>query len=203
MKNLNEMTSKELKEIAKKLHISNWWNMKKEDLIKKIEEARAAESTEAPDEPQTAEEIEEVISIEEQAACEYARNWSTYTRKWLSKDNFLKEVAAGNITIDESGKIEVIAEDLKPKAAKAEEKPVEAKPVEAPKEKAEKKEKKEAKKPNLKIKEITYKGETKSIREWADEIGMPWPTLYDRINRNGWTVEDAIETPLGQRRPRS
>lgn len=59
-----------------------------------------------------------------------------------------------------------------------------------------------AKKSNLKLTELTYKGETKSIKEWAVEINMPWPTLYDRVNRNGWTVEDAIEIPLGQRRPK-
>lgn len=58
------------------------------------------------------------------------------------------------------------------------------------------------KKQNLKLKELTYKGETKSIKEWAAEIDMPWPTLYDRVNRNGWPVNLAIETPLGQRRPK-
>lgn len=59
---------------------------------------------------------------------------------------------------------------------------------------------KEIKKPNLRIKEITYKGKTQSIKAWADEINIPQPTLYDRINRNGWTVEEAIEIPLGERR---
>lgn len=59
-----------------------------------------------------------------------------------------------------------------------------------------------AKKSNLKLTELTYNGETKSIKEWAVEINMPWPTLYDRVNRNGWTVKDAIEIPLGQRRPK-
>ena len=56
------------------------------------------------------------------------------------------------------------------------------------------------KKPNLKLTELTYDGETKSIREWAKELEMPWSTLYDRVNRNGWTVEEAIEIPLGGRR---
>lgn len=60
----------------------------------------------------------------------------------------------------------------------------------------------ETKKPNKHIKELTYNGETKSIKEWAEELEMPWPTLYDRVNRNGWSTEDAIETPLGQRRPK-
>ena len=60
----------------------------------------------------------------------------------------------------------------------------------------------EPKRANKKLTELTYNGETKSIREWAEEINMPWPTLYDRVNRNGWSIEDAIETPLGQRRPK-
>lgn len=64
-------------------------------------------------------------------------------------------------------------------------------------------EKKALKKPNLKLNEITYKGVTKSIKDWADEIGMPRPTLYDRINRNGWSIEEAIETPLGERRKKA
>ena len=64
-------------------------------------------------------------------------------------------------------------------------------------------EKKAPKKANLKLTELTYKGETKSIKEWAEEINMPWPTLYDRVNRNGWPVDLAIETPLGQRRPKN
>lgn len=53
-----------------------------------------------------------------------------------------------------------------------------------------------------KIKELTYDGRTQSIKDWALELGMPYPTLYDRINRNGWSVEEAIEIPLGERRPR-
>lgn len=57
-----------------------------------------------------------------------------------------------------------------------------------------------AKKPSLKIKELTFDGKTQSIRAWANELEMPWPTLYDRINRNGWTVEEALTIPLGGRR---
>lgn len=59
------------------------------------------------------------------------------------------------------------------------------------------------KKANLKLSELTYNGETKTIKEWAAEINMPWPTLYDRVNRNNWPVDLAIETPLGQRRPKA
>ena len=56
------------------------------------------------------------------------------------------------------------------------------------------------KKPNLKMQELTYDGRTQSIREWANELEMPWPTLYDRVNRNGWTIEEALTIPLGGRR---
>lgn len=56
------------------------------------------------------------------------------------------------------------------------------------------------KKPNLKIHELTYDGRTQSIRDWAKELKMPWPTLYDRVNRNGWTTEEALTIPLGGRR---
>ena len=81
------------------------------------------------------------------------------------------------------------------------------KPIEAPKsseaKETPKKASKEPKKANLKLSELTYKGETKSIKEWAAKINMPWATLYDSVNRNGWPVDLAIETPLGQRRPKN
>lgn len=37
MKNLYEMTLRELRETAKELGVKNWWNTRKEDLIKAIE----------------------------------------------------------------------------------------------------------------------------------------------------------------------
>ena len=77
---------------------------------------------------------------------------------------------------------------------------VPVKPVKAPENPKANKTTKEPKKANLKLSELTYKGETKSIRTWAEELNMPWATLYDRVNRNGWPVDLAIETPLGQRR---
>ena len=61
---------------------------------------------------------------------------------------------------------------------------------------------KSADRKSKKIKELTYDGKTQSIKAWAEELQIPYPTLYDRINRNGWSVEEAIEIPLGQRRSR-
>lgn len=71
---------------------------------------------------------------------------------------------------------------------------------EAPKKQAKNNTKPKSKRINMKLSELTYKGETKSIKAWAEELKIPYPTLYDRVNRNGWAAEEAIETPLGQRR---
>lgn len=45
---------------------------------------------------------------------------------------------------------------------------------------------------------ITYKGETKTIVDWAIALGMPRRTLAHRLDR--WTLEDAFETPRFARR---
>lgn len=111
MMNLNEMTSKQLKELGKEHHVKNWWNLSKAALISALSEI-------------------------------------------LEKKND-HEAEPENAGI---------------------------------------------KKPNLKIHELTYEGRTQTIREWAEELEMPWPTLYDRVNRNGWTTEEALTIPLGGRR---
>lgn len=55
-------------------------------------------------------------------------------------------------------------------------------------------------KPSAGIKEITFNGKTQSIAAWADELGLKRPALYDRINRQGWSIEEALTTPAGGRR---
>jgi len=42
---------------------------------------------------------------------------------------------------------------------------------------------------------LTYKGETKTAAQWAEDVGMNPVTLRRRIQK-GWSVEDAIEKPL-------
>lgn len=41
---------------------------------------------------------------------------------------------------------------------------------------------------------ITYKGETKTLAEWAVEKGLKYDVLYSRINRYGWSIEKALDT---------
>lgn len=54
--------------------------------------------------------------------------------------------------------------------------------------------------PSLGIKELTFNGKTQSITAWAKEVGLQRPALYDRINRHGWSVEEALTIPAGGRR---
>lgn len=45
---------------------------------------------------------------------------------------------------------------------------------------------------------LTYKGEIKTIGEWADTIGMKYVTFYGRYMKL-WSIEDMIEKPLRHR----
>lgn len=42
---------------------------------------------------------------------------------------------------------------------------------------------------------LTYKGERKTISEWAKELRMSFGKLEARINRYGWSTEEALSTP--------
>lgn len=54
--------------------------------------------------------------------------------------------------------------------------------------------------PSLGITELTYNGKTQSIKAWAEEVGLQRAALYDRINRHGWSTEEALTIPAGERR---
>lgn len=43
---------------------------------------------------------------------------------------------------------------------------------------------------------ITYNGETKVIQDWAKYLGIKQVTLRARINKLGWSIEDAFTTPV-------
>ena len=44
-------------------------------------------------------------------------------------------------------------------------------------------------------KRVTYRGETKPLVLWCDELGLKYDPIHGRLER-GWTVEDAFEKPL-------
>lgn len=49
---------------------------------------------------------------------------------------------------------------------------------------------------------IEYNGDTKTIKEWADLYGLRKDTLRRRIVDCGWSVEDALKTPVLKGRER-
>ena len=49
---------------------------------------------------------------------------------------------------------------------------------------------------------LTYGGKTQTASEWADELGINPVTLYARLTTYGWTVEQALSTPVRARTQR-
>lgn len=47
-------------------------------------------------------------------------------------------------------------------------------------------------------KRITFRGETRTLRDWAHHVGLMPHALYSRL-RKGWTVERALTEPLDPR----
>lgn len=47
-----------------------------------------------------------------------------------------------------------------------------------------------------KQKKYRYNGEAMTITDWSKKLGIPYHTLRKRIVDNGWSVEDAINTPV-------
>ena len=43
---------------------------------------------------------------------------------------------------------------------------------------------------------ITYKGETKTLKQWAKHIGIPYQTLQFRVCDSGWNIDKAFTEPL-------
>mgnify|MGYP001771151571 CR=1 FL=1 len=43
---------------------------------------------------------------------------------------------------------------------------------------------------------LKYNGQSKTIAEWAEEVGIAYDTLWARIQVYGWSVEKALTTPV-------
>lgn len=188
MKNLNEMTSKELKEIAKELHIANWWTLRKEVLIEKIEEATAeADEEEIEDEDQDEESI---------ALAQYRTGWAKYTKKWLSADEFIKLFRENEIILNEDGELEVLNDELMLSTSKVDEEDQNEESAD-PEENDEDDEDEEEETETLKPKRgalIEFDGKAQNICAWGRELGISPNTLYGRLYKMGWTVERAFTT---------
>jgi hypothetical protein len=47
---------------------------------------------------------------------------------------------------------------------------------------------------------LTYLGKTQTLADWEEEVGIARATLNARLNIYGWTPEEALFTPVGQKR---
>ncbi|QPY77399.1 helix-turn-helix DNA binding domain protein [Bacillus phage Anthos] len=45
------------------------------------------------------------------------------------------------------------------------------------------------------VKLVEYQGKKQSMKDWADEVGLPYHTLARRLNK-GWDIDRAMTTPL-------
>jgi hypothetical protein len=46
---------------------------------------------------------------------------------------------------------------------------------------------------------VAFRGKTQSLLAWSRELGIPWGTLYKRVVRKGWPVEEAFTRPVNQK----
>ena len=46
---------------------------------------------------------------------------------------------------------------------------------------------------------IEYNGQTKTLKEWSDVLGIKYDTLYARINYPNWSVERAFTEPVNRK----
>lgn len=174
---MENKTMKELKAIAKELHVSNWWNLKKDDLIKAIEEKQAL----TPEEQ--AKEAEQ--KAREQAAMKiYDADWKRFGKRYNPVE-FIEKFRSGKIilTDDELKVAEKQDHEEKPKEQPIEESNVEKTPATT--------EKLTPKRGEL----LEYNGKSQNICAWGKELNISPNTLYGRIYKMGWSIEKAFTTP--------
>lgn len=182
MKKLNEMTSKELKEIAKNLKVSNWWKLKKEVLIQKIEEVQNM-----TDEEKAA--AAEQKAKEDEALAIYQKHWARYTKRYNPVE-FIEKFRSGEIKLEvEEKEVEHIENDVE-----TIEEIVGQDSLEDQKRDEERIEKeKTKKKPRGKL--IEFEGRSMNLSQWSKELGIPGQTLFGRLYNLKWSVEKAFTTP--------
>lgn len=189
MKDLRTMKNDELKDIARSYTVVGAWKMNKNQLIAAIiTNANINGHADMYFDSEAQNDSEQLQIVPESTETTSADNSSGTSEEATERDSEDYTIVAKN---SDNG-ITVIAECHHEDIIQDNSEAIEA----------EDEEPRVIKKPSLKIKELTFDGRTQTIKEWAAELEMPWPTLYDRINRNGWTVEEALTIPLGGRRKR-
>lgn len=190
MKNLNEMTSKELKEMTKEMKISNWWNLKKEVLITKIEEVQNMSDEEK-------QAIADQKAREDAAIKEYTKNWQKYTKRH-NPIEFIEKFRSGEIVLEgeEPGTEELTTEEkayIENDIETLDEVVKETQPEETPEPKTEEKSAEQLKPKRGAL--IEFNGKAQNICAWGEELGISANTLYGRIYKMNWSIERAFTTP--------
>jgi hypothetical protein len=186
MKELKEMTVRELKEMAKEMKISNWWNLKKDVLIAKIEERQNMSDEEK-------QAIADQKAKEDAAIKEYTKHWGKYTKRYNVLE-FIEKWRAGEIVLDSDQASEEVEEPIEEEPV---EEPVENVEEDQPEETTESEtEEKPAEQPKPKRGAlIEFNGKSQNICKWGEELGISANTLYGRIYKMNWSVERAFTTP--------
>ncbi len=50
---------------------------------------------------------------------------------------------------------------------------------------------------------ITHEGKIQLLIEWAEDFNIPYKTLWDRIQKLGWSIERALTEPVRKQKKRS
>lgn len=224
---MNNMTTKELKAMAKELKVKNWWTLKKDELIAAIEALQ--------NEPESVEEVtneESIAETEETAQNDQNNGWELIAKKqlknaynWIVGGNE-NAVSDGEMTNEEFNEwIQNEALDEVYSEAITSQYHEDACGGKAPSEMrfAGKKfcyeylkrlfkndgykvnEPAPAEEPTEEKKQrgkdlIEYNGKTQNLSQWAKELGMPGQTLFARLRISNWPVEKAFTTPVKTRK---
>lgn len=43
--------------------------------------------------------------------------------------------------------------------------------------------------------DVEYKGQTKTLKQWSEELGRSYTAVWQRVFTFGWTIDKALETP--------
>ena len=191
MKDLREMTSKELKEMAKEMKISNWWNLKKEVLIAKIDEIQNMSDEEK-------QAIADQKAKEDAALKEYTKNWQKYTKRY-NPIEFMQKFRSGEIILagDEPETVEEPVEAPVEQSENEKHDNIQDEEENSSEDESEAQDDAAVEQP-LKPKRgalIEFNGKAKNICAWGEELGISPNTLYGRIYKMNWSVERAFTTP--------
>lgn len=227
--NIENMTSKELKEMAKELKVKNWWNLKKAELIAAIQNAQnESEDAEEVTNEEVIEETEEATQNESEMTEnngweEIAKNQITSAYDWIvgENENVLQDYEEDSDEYKTSYDFLHSGDEIvnyiyheaitttyddgycggkAPSEMRfAGKKFCKSLIVELLKKDGYWNEEPKKEK-KPRGKMIEYNGKTQNLNQWAKELGMSGQTLFARIYISNWPIEKAFTTPTKKKK---